>query len=215
MGHMACFEIDCDSCGRAYRDSFNQLIKKQEGQALVNRLMNDDLFKSVCPHCQHVHYIDLPLMYADEDKKAIVFYCSDQLESAQAKPYIERRMEEFGFNNSNGFIRMASSQNELREKVILLENDLDDRIVEILKLWALESLRKEGHDEQFAEVRCGVLKDGTLSIDFIGEQPRHITIPRSYYDKMVKTLSPHLTCEETPFEVSVEYAVQFATAHNC
>jgi hypothetical protein len=154
-------------------------------------------------------------MYADKDKKAIVFYCSDQLESAQAKPYIERRMEEFGFNNSNGFIRMASSQNELREKVILLENDLDDRIVEILKLWALESLRKEGHDEQFAEVRCGVLKDGTLSIDFIGEQPRHITIPRSYYDKMVKTLSPHLTCEETPFEVSVEYAVQFATAHNC
>jgi hypothetical protein len=215
MDNMAQFEIDCDCCGKSYRDSFNQFIRKQINEGDVRRLIDDDLFTSICPYCAHKHFIDLPVVYADSEKRAVVFYCNNQLDFAQAQPFIEDRMEECGFNNTNGFFRTTSSQNELREKVILLENGLDDRVVEIMKLWALESLREEGYDDQFDEVRCGVLKDGTIAIDFVGKNSRHKTTPRNLYDKMEKTLLPTINQEETPLEVSVEYAIKFVTSHDC
>ena len=58
-------------------------------------------------------------------------------------------------------------------------------------------------------MRCAVLSDGSLNVDFVGDEPMHIGLPRSYYDKLAKAMKNALDASKTPLVVSTEWAVEF------
>jgi hypothetical protein len=215
MEYSRSLRVSCDHCGGHYDTVIHQLILKQDNPELVESLVNDELFYHKCPYCGKYQNIDVSVVYADLDKKSIIYYFNMPIQFVQAQQFIEDCVADFDIDRQKSLIRIVSSQNELREKVILLENGLDDRIIEVLKLWHLEMVRKEGYDDKFEEVRCGVLEHGYLNIDFLGKHPRHTKTKRNFYNKMLEVMKPEMDKEPTPLEVSTEYAIQFVTTHDC
>lgn len=210
---MDCVEtirIKCGYCGTEYDHETHHFVEKDSDKHLAEEIINDDFFYAVCPNCCRMTSVDHPAIYVDLGKRVMFAYFDSDVELAMAQNMIEQWINELCVTEAEFTVRVVSMQNELREKVILLENGLDDRVVEILKLWALDRVREEGNNQEFKEVRCGVLEDGYLNIDFVGgPKPMHIRVARSYYDRMAKELIPALNQYPTPLEVSTSWAVEF------
>ena len=201
--------MKCAHCGCEYDALFPQIVLKDDDPELAQMIIDDTFFYVKCPECQHMENVDIPVMYADMKKQAIICYFGDIIELSNAQSYIEQQIAHFGIDREKSFVRVVYMQNELREKVILLEEGLDDRVVEILKLWALETVRNEGHRQVFEEVRCSVLHGDKLNVDFVGDAPVHISLARSYYNRIANALIPALKKTPTPLEVSTEWAIEF------
>jgi hypothetical protein len=209
MDFVGNIHIRCEYCGTEYDHPTHHVVMKNESPDLAQGIIDDEFFYAVCPHCHRMTGVDHPVVYADLAKSAIIAYFDSVIELSLAQKQIEEWVQEFGVDAKRSIVRVVSMQNELREKVILLENGLDDRVVEILKLWALERVREEGHHQEFDEMRCSVLEGGYVNVDFVGSEPMHMRVKRSYYDQMAQSLMPAINQCQTPLEVSTEWAVEF------
>jgi hypothetical protein len=209
MDFVGNMHICCEYCGTEYDHATHHVVERHKSEALALDIINDEFFYAVCPHCHRMTGVDHLVVYTDMEKKALIAYFDSDIELSLAETQIGEWMQEFGVDSSYNTVRIVSTQNELREKIILLNNDLDDRVIEILKLMALDRVREEGHNQKFEEARCSVLKDGRLNVDFVGDEPMHIATPRWYYDKMEKAMRKALNASPTPLVVSTEWAVEF------
>lgn len=213
MDFVGNIHICCEYCGTEYDHITHHVVEKHKNWPMALEIIDDDFFYAVCPNCCRMVGVDHPVIYTDLDNNALFAYFDTTIELSLAQTQIAQWMQEFGVNNKYSNIRIVSTQNELREKVILLDNGLDDRVIEIMKLWALDKVREEGHMQEFEEARCSVLEDGYLNVDFVGDKSMHIRVPRSYYDRMAKELIPALDQYPTPLEVSTAWAVEFDVAN--
>jgi hypothetical protein len=212
MNFMDCtcnIHIACEHCGTEYNHLAHNIVQKTESPGLAQKIVDDEFFDAVCPNCHRTTRIDHPVVYVDAANHALFAYIDSDIEFALAQAQMVEWMREFGVDNKNSTVRIVSMQNELREKVLLLKNSLDDRVIEILKLWALDRVRDEGHMQEFEEIRCALLEDGDLNVDFVGPEPRHLRISRSYYDRVAKELIPAFNKLPTPLEVSTAWAIDF------
>lgn len=205
--------ICCEYCGTEYDHVTYHVVEKQTNPNLAMDIVDDNFFYAVCPNCNRIVGVDHPVVYADMEKKALIAYFDSDIELSLAETQIGEWMKEFGVNSNYNIVRVVSTQNELREKIILLNNGLDDRVIEILKLLALDKIREDGYSQTFKEVRCAVLSDGRLNIDFVDDEPMHIATPRWYYDTMADAMKPTLEASKTPLVVSTEWAVEFDVAN--
>lgn len=201
--------IKCEYCSTEYDHVTHHVVEKHESEKLATDIVNDEFFYAVCPHCHRMIGVDHAVVYTDIEKKTLIAYFDSDIELSLAETQIGEWMQEFGVNSTYNTVRVVSTQNELREKIILMDNNLDDRVIEILKLWALDRVREEGHEQKFEEMRCGVLEDGYMNIDFVGDNPMHIRVARSYYDKLAKAMKNAIDSSPTPLVVSTEWAVEF------
>ena len=98
---------------------------------------------------------------------------------------------------------------------MLARHALDDRIVEILKILAMDVIRDEGWKQQFSDVRCSVSDDSQmLHIDFIGSEPRHIDVDRNKYDNYLTQAKKALENCDTPLRIDREWAMLFCESHD-
>ena len=201
--------VCCEYCGAEYDHVTHHVVEKQTNPNLAMDIVDDNFFYAVCPNCNRVVGVDHPVVYTDMEKKALLAYFDSDIELSLAETQIGEWMKEFGVDSAYNTVRVVSTQNELREKIILLNNNLDDRVIEILKLWSLDHVREDGNTQDFEEMRCAVLSDGSLNVDFVGDEPMHIGLPRSYYDKLAKAMKNALDASKTPLVVSTEWAVEF------
>jgi len=90
--------------------------------------------------------------------------------------------------------RIVLSQNDLLEKVHLIDNDLDDRVVEVMKFMIRETARKENPEMHITKMlfvpdhpQSFVIfteEQGTLSFDFVMEMYNNIM--ESYHEILIE-----------------------------
>lgn len=56
--------------------------------------------------------------------------------------------------------RVVSTINELKEKIFILDEDLDDRVIEIMKFYLYNHVIKKNPDFEIEEILLGKLEDG-------------------------------------------------------
>ena len=81
-------------------------------------------------------------------------------------------------------IRLVSNQNELREKAIIFENNLDDRVIEIIKLIYLLQLSKDKPDIKIKATYYLRGEKGNHALQFLSEDGRTFSaeIDNGLYD---------------------------------
>lgn len=196
--------VVCNKCGHNNRITVWPLV--HAGTEQESLIMDGMFFCEYCEECGEEIYLDYPITYYDQPNKTVILYTHDEMEAVEAERFIRTKTAEDGVVFTT--LRLTNSQNELREKVILHKNNLDDRIIELVKYSCLEYIRDEGHKQYFEDVRCSPDKNGDLVVDFIGDKPRHIVIDQDFYNMMSKQ---YRFCEENknPLRVDVGWAIEF------
>ena len=138
--------ITCPECKKEHPfimwESINTAIDPEMRSTVKDR----SAFLFTCPTCGTKNYINYGFLYHQMEDQIMIHYANtDENEKEIYKALYEdntdNMMEEF--RKADYLIRIVRSQNELREKIFIFDEGLDDRIIEVYKLLVFVSI----HDD--------------------------------------------------------------------
>lgn len=113
-------EITCIHCLEKGTKKLFPIIKSNNLKGREN-IFNDELFLYRCNHCGHYQKIAYECIYYDEKLKYMIILSRGRLKKLSK------------INVDKYQVRFVKELNELKEKIIIKEHNLDDRIIEIMK----------------------------------------------------------------------------------
>jgi hypothetical protein len=171
--------IPCPKCGHEQNFTVFESLNGDLDPAAKMSLLNAELFKFRCGECEFETNVVYDILYHDMTHQAMVY-----LIPKNAVEEVTRMMDHadtaFGFGTSNYRKRIVFDQNALREKALIFDNGLDDRIMEIVKTFYLSNAREQFPDANI-EAAYFFVKDGAYMLEFVGEIPLMTEIAVDFY----------------------------------
>lgn len=196
--------VICPKCGRRQKITVWASLSAANDIAAKRRLLDGTLFRFVCAGCGYWGNVDYPVLYQDENRRAIVQYV-DERDVERALADMDEEMPEEGYRK-----RIVTDQNALREKAVLFENGLDDRVAELIKLVYLSGAQKQEPDAHIAAAYF-LAEDGAFSVELAGDMPRSVRVPKEMYDEFARAFAMRLQAAgDQDALVNMDWAIAFA-----
>ena len=189
--HRVCI---CQKCGEKGSATIWHEIHEKEKTAA----MDTSLFKWKCPSCGHIYKFIYPCLYMDTTKKIAVRFQGNDKEFATDKDLSEYL---------NGYCkRDCSSQEELAEKIRILDAGLDDRAMELLKLLIFAKIHVT--DETMEQIQFyREAEDGDFEFTiWTGEGPDGIHIDRQMSENVQELAKELPELEDKYYMIDLDWA---------
>ena len=153
-------KLTCPSCHHdgdfEVWDSINTVLDPE----MKEKVLNQSIFLYTCPNCGETFRLNYPTLY-HQMEDLIMIYLVSESEMAETYDlfYGEHTMADF--RTEKYLNRIVTSANQLVEKIQIFDAGKDDRIMELVKLLATDSILKNNPDKEFDELRFAVDDDGT------------------------------------------------------
>lgn len=148
--------IICPQCEAEYKVPVWGSINISADPQLRDAIIQGRHFSVTCPECGYVSSIIYNTLYIDRDRKQI--FCLVPQGAEDAGGEVERQAREAAgallLPDDQFILRIVHSTDDLREKIIIFDSGLDDRIIEICKGVALSQVPDglEVNDVRFAVI---------------------------------------------------------------
>ena len=127
-------EIDCPHCKEKVELQMWDSINVSLNPALKDKIKNGTIFDWTCPQCGKTTRIMYPFLYIDMIHTFMIWFGAP----GQCNPELYQNMTLDGYQ-----FRQARNFNELVEKAAIFENQLDDHVIELMKLSIVQALYKQ------------------------------------------------------------------------
>ncbi|MDE6626640.1 MAG: CpXC domain-containing protein [Lachnospiraceae bacterium] len=137
----------CPECGRTIEfDAWESIEIPYDGEQ-KEKVMDNTFFRVSCSHCRISFPIAYPCKYNDLEQRYLIWIAPklDEKEQAAIAAHNHKLKNDAALRlaqNAYTF-RIVRNSNELREKIRIFDEGLDDRILETLKLVYVPSIRKQ------------------------------------------------------------------------
>lgn len=134
------FEITCPSCGHIFREEFNTAVFSDTVER--EAILRNDFGEVTCPACNHKFILNYRFVYTDDDLKYMIINDPKFVDSSSRLALVSsfKLLDAVRKNEAKKFRRvMTADIKDLREKILIFEAGLDDKVVEIMKYILLES----------------------------------------------------------------------------
>lgn len=149
-------KIKCPKCGKEIEIDVWDNIDLPYDKEQKERILRNSLFKINCDSCKIIFPIAYRCQYNDLEQKYLIWFAprADETEQKAIAAYNQRLKMDKPLQLAQGGYRyrVVFNDNELREKVLIFDEGLDDRYVETMKVSYLPLLQKE-----FAEDEAKIL----------------------------------------------------------
>lgn len=171
------FLISCTKCKHDFEVDLNTAFfaKKKAREDL----MADDFAQVTCPNCDHEFILNYRFVYTDSKRKFMVVNDPNFAERRNQLAFKSslRLLDRLRKEEIKGFkIRMCEKIDDTREKILIFEAGLDDKLVELMKVFLLEASNfafdKKDVDEIYYQEGGKFLikvKDKSFEMDFVEE----------------------------------------------
>lgn len=190
MSRMRKETIACPACGTESDFVVWQSLNGDLNPEAKQQLLDGTLFRFECKNCGHTSNVDYGVLYHDMMHQAMVYY----VDEASVEKAIEAMVDvgdRMGVEMPGYRKRVVTDRNALREKAIIFEHGLDDRVVEIIKL-----IYYDNASEQFPEANISAVyfsvADDKYTLDFIGDTQLCAEVPGSVYDDIQTAVAERL-----------------------
>jgi len=184
-------EIKCPKCANLSEITLWQSITVSDSGDLKEDLLKGKVNIFRCASCGAVALVPVPLLYHDENKHIMISFSpceeADKLRLFNEVKETSRTSGELAeFSDYN--LRFVTTYNELLEKILIFDNNLSDRAIEVLKLLVLMQ------DSEKMENRiCMFGKKEGEQIEFMvqdkkEEQVYTSRVPMDTYNTVLKSL---------------------------
>ena len=197
--------IECPYCNHKQHFGSYENIDLSMSPELKEKIINEELFKFTCEECGKTALIAFPCLFNDMEKKMLIWLIGDY--SAEQKEALDKDLVESAANEAEKSFaasyqrRIVGSINDLKEKIIIADDDLDDRVVELLKILCVNEVIDQLMGLTIQEVRYNSTKKGQkfLVLVFAEKEPSMIEINNDMY-RTVKKLFMDDIEKNTPKE---------------
>lgn len=200
--------ITCPECGHTQDFIVWQTLNGDLNPDAKQQLLDGSLFSFECKKCGHKSNVDYGILYHDMTHKAMVYYVDeDSVEQTQATMVdVEKKI---GFEMPGYRKRIVTDQNTLREKAIIFEHGLDDRVVEIIKLIYYANASKQFPEANITAVYF-LIADDKYILEFIGDRPLSAEIPVEMYEELKSDFAERLDAADgKEVLINVDWASEF------
>lgn len=184
--------VKCPKCSQMSDVTVWSSVTVKDSIDLKSDLLSGKVNMFKCPSCEHTALMPHPMLYHDEEKRLMISFSptNDPVLKEQMFSNIKDSSSKSGeLEKLEGYnLRFVTEYNELLEKVLIFDNELNDKAVEVIKLMILS---QEVDKSEQRTCRFGKLCDDGLEFmihDFIENQVYTSTVPQSSYDTVYKSL---------------------------
>jgi hypothetical protein len=196
-------DYTCPHCENKFKIAVYPMINLQSESHLYEDLFSLDLFRVECSKCKKTSLVQYNTLIVDMYKKYIIYLLVD------AGVNLDKLVENLRNNPEYAkvfdglkYTRVVGSLNELLEKLLIFDYDLNDKVIEVLKLglYSKDRLDKETYpnvcfnkiDRENLIFTCFNMADNKT-------QPIDISVNIKFYNLMIDKLGS-LPPETTDFE---------------
>ena len=184
--------VKCPKCSQMTDVTVWSSITAKDSIDLKNDLLMGKINMFYCPSCELTALMPHPMLYHDEDKKLMISFTPTDDVVVKEKMYqdiCEASKESGELDNLEGYnLRFVTDYNELLEKILIFDNQLNDKAVEVIKLMILS---QDVDKSEQRNCRFGKICDDGIEFmvhDFIENQIFTSTVPMSSYETVYKNL---------------------------
>jgi hypothetical protein len=120
--------IICPKCGEKQNFIMYPSVNASLDPDLAGKYLNGDLSVLTCDVCGFSGVVEYPILYYDLDKEFLIFFAPDGTDHEVALPNVLPAHVLSGMR-----LRLVHNSDDLREKIFIFRDGLDDRIVETVK----------------------------------------------------------------------------------
>jgi predicted nucleic-acid-binding Zn-ribbon protein len=190
----------CPQCGSTETSEIYTYVSAAEEPQCTQKILDTSLFRMKCRKCGRTEYNTGPLFYADENRKT--FFAMGEHPDAEAM---------LANHISLGYTaRKVPEIVDLCEKILIDQDGLDDRIVEIMKAANAVILKGQAYDQMLYAP-----DEDTVYFELIKDAASLGRIPflQAMYDDLNERFKEDLENEADETEINAEWAVHFFAAH--
>ena len=123
----------CPQCGRSYPMTLYRSIDAKQRPDLKRKLLEGSLYEATCMNCGYISPLLYACIYIDPKRHFMIHLAEDE-----AGMHVFEDMPLSSYH-----LRVVKDWNDMREKVVLFERGMDDRVVEIMKHIRMEQLQEK------------------------------------------------------------------------
>lgn len=183
--------VKCPSCGGLGDVTVWNAVTVKDSPDLKADLLAGKINMFRCGACGHAALMPTPLLYHDEDKKLMISFspCAEERRVKLYGDMVKNSKESDALKNFSGYnLRFVTEYNELLEKILIFDNGLNDKAVEVIKLMILsQDLEKA----DFRVCRFGKLENGALEFMIYDKKENQVytsSVPKESYDTVYARL---------------------------
>ncbi|MCC8169407.1 MAG: CpXC domain-containing protein [Oscillospiraceae bacterium] len=155
--------VRCPQCGQMSDITVWDSITVKDSPDLKADLLAGKANIFHCPSCSYTALMPNPLLYHDEEKRLMISFspCGDGADAQRLFTDICETSRKSGeLKQFEGYnLRFISDYNELLEKILIFDNDMNDKAVEVIKLMILT---QEPEKVQNRICRFGKAENGNI-----------------------------------------------------
>jgi hypothetical protein len=205
--------VSCKLCGASQPFATWSTVNVTLNPELKTRLLKGELTRFVCEKCGWAGDVLYPLLYHDMGKHFMIWLWPDAGEPDTKGMPTDKLKHEYRF-------RLVANRNDLIEKILVFDANMDDRVVEVVKLKLWATAAEKGTPYQgvilFSKTIRGSKGEETMQFRHLKEsEPESLTVPFDFYHRTRESLSGRLPSSESEhgkwLRVDKEYAKGLAS----
>ena len=212
---MSKFRIEpmvCPQCNQGDTLRLWEEINSKEDVTAKSRLLDGSLFEYRCKKCGYATGVAYNCIYKDDEKHFMVYFAADGDEEGM-KTAMDKVEEDANKMSVAGIKynvkrRIVNDPNSMREKVIIFEAGLDDRIIELMKLFYVSAVRENRPEVEIVGCFFCVV-DGKWRLEMLtaDDGAFALEVQKDVYGAFEEEYKELLRENETYF-VNAQYAVE-------
>ena len=188
-------KMTCPQCKREITINVWDKVELPYDAEQKNRVLQNTFFKVNCVNCQATFTIAYKCQYNDMERKYLLWVAPalDQKAKGDIAQYNQQLQNDQRLRMAQGGYRyrIVQSDNELREKVIIFDEGLDDRYIETLKIVYVPLIKnKMGEGTQITGIYFDRKQGGGYQfiITFDNKPPMSANVNMDIYQDMTNKL---------------------------
>ncbi|MDY0287522.1 MAG: CpXC domain-containing protein [Sphaerochaeta sp.] len=171
--------LRCPYCSAEQQQALYPVVDLVENPSLKLGILTDSLFSVRCCECSNRFSVVHEMLVLDKDASFALLLAPDSSLTEIKEPSEEIR--------DLGTLRLVTSSDELKEKVILLDAGLDDTTIELCKMYLLMKMERPGYTLLYADHQVGEAQMLFTLFNEKGEMEETIQCSDGLYTQLLKT----------------------------
>lgn len=156
--------VKCPKCGENSEFSGYRCISATEENKMKDKLLSGTMFKHICPKCQANINVEHSFIYHQPEDALLFHYVVEDEEMKNViKTFTEPDEEQKKFVTALAkeytIVRITRKRALLLEKIAIYDAGLDDRAVELIKVFAASSYLKDNPDKKLDDIFFNIRKN--------------------------------------------------------
>lgn len=187
--------VKCPKCGAEVQSTQWVSVNAAQDPQLKQQMLDASLFRLSCPSCGHEGLLAYPMVYVDPDKKLIIGLVMNEEQIDQCAQSLESlTVDGAPVDVSSYTRRVVLDQNDLREKIMIFDCQLDDRVVQIAKIVVFTQIQMTQPGKEVYQIYfiCPQEGEQALQVIFSDGSSVNYMLAKELYDSIAQDFAQRI-----------------------